>query len=378
MTKSGVPLVKTNSLANENNLWKAVHELFELLRLRHNGEAAYQAYFERNPIVFRCLGFDVHASFEKASGNALPYDVERHFTPEPDFLCARVEIGELTIFELKTPFLGNFITARADGNRAKLTEIVVRHVAQATEYAESIVGSDEARAVVQRVLEIEKISNARITLVCGLSEENNPTEVAHKLSRLSTVVELLFFDTLLERLSRAYEARHQGVASRLGWSFQYLISFPIDQPEKRTYISDFGSVEKDRVSFIREENLIAFECLDSQGRLHRLAALCIGTDCHYVRFEFSNDDGGIYMSLHVNDEEQELKLGKLQFQCNPDMTIRVDGANLEQRVGAVFNIYETIIRGQTLNLREKLDCYSYLLEKRVEKTHSWNFKHTAL
>lgn len=373
-TLTGVPFVRTSDLPNEHNLWKAVHELYELLRHRHNGEAAYQAYFERNPIVFRCLNFDFHASFEKASGNALPYDVERCFTPEPDFLCARADTGEITIFELKTPFLGKLVTARSDGNRAKLREDLARHVAQATEYAKSIQGSADARAVVRRVLKIDKISSQRITLVCGLAEANSPAEVAQILVERPIPVELLFFDTLLDRLGTAYEAKHQGVASRGGWSFTFLISFPVVQQESRAYISDYGNLVKDRISFIREENLIAFECLDSEGRLHRLAAKCTGTAPHYVRFEFSNDDGGLYMSLHVDDDEQEHKFSKLQFQCRPDLTIRVDGANLEGRCGAAFNSFQTIVINRTLTLGEKLANYSYCLEIMASKKSFLEFQ----
>lgn len=364
-TDLSVPTFRTDGLPNESNLWKALYELYELLDVRSNAEADYQAYFERNPVVFRTLGFDVHASFEKSSGNGLPFDHERNIKFEPDFLCARAENGELTVFELKTPFVGKLVTSRGDGLRAKLRESAARYVAQASEYAEFIQGNADARNEVKRVLSLNDISSVRATLVFGVAYENKPAVVARILARESLNVEVLFFDTLLERIGQAYEATHSGAVSRPGWCFVYLISFPESQPHGRTYISDCGNFDRDRVSFIKDGNLVIFECLDSHGRVHRLEGECAGAETHIVRFEFSNDEQGIYMSLQVDDEEKGLYIGKSPFDCQPDLTVRVQGADLNGNNGAVFNIFQTIARGRTLDLADKLGLYSWMCQKRV-------------
>jgi hypothetical protein len=80
------------------NLWSAIYALYSLLEQRMNDENIYQEYFEKNPIVFSVLGYTSSASFEKSSSFSLPFDKERNYTPEPDFICARKESGEVTIF----------------------------------------------------------------------------------------------------------------------------------------------------------------------------------------------------------------------------------------------------------------------------------------
>lgn len=92
-------------------LWRAVVDLFSLLQDGCNEEARYQRFLEAHPVSFAVLGFDRYAAFEKRSGNSLPFDNERGFAPEPDFLCADAESGLLTVFELKTPFVGGITTA---------------------------------------------------------------------------------------------------------------------------------------------------------------------------------------------------------------------------------------------------------------------------
>ncbi|MFM6311343.1 MAG: hypothetical protein ACKPGB_24380, partial [Dolichospermum sp.] len=98
---------------------------------------------------FKILGFDTFQSYEKSSGKRLPFDNDRNFRPEPDFLCGNIESCTVTVFELKTPFVKPFIVNRTDGNRAKLNATAESYLSQATEYAKSIQGSSEARSVVK-------------------------------------------------------------------------------------------------------------------------------------------------------------------------------------------------------------------------------------
>ena len=69
------------------DLWNAIYALYELLTDEENSEKKYQTFFESYPVVFKILGFDTFQSYEKSSGKRLPFDNDRNFTPEPDFLC---------------------------------------------------------------------------------------------------------------------------------------------------------------------------------------------------------------------------------------------------------------------------------------------------
>ena len=367
-TPTGVPLGRIDTAVNANNVWKALFELSELLRAACNAEDAYQAYFERNPIVFEVLGYDAHSPFEQSSGTALPFDADRNFRPEPDFLCASRNSGTLTVFELKTPFVKKLITARSsDGNRAKLRAYVDSHVAQAKDYVGSIQGNAEARRIVRDALNLERIGAYEITLVCGLASKNDTQQVTQILARSVPPVRVLYFDTLLDLLAAEYARQHHGVESRLGWSCIYHLGLPEAPSPSRKYIMDAGAKAHDRISFIRAGNQILCECLDSTGRLHHLAAP-ISPGVHYVLFEFSTDEQGIYLSLHVDDEQQGLTLGRTQFQCDPDMSNYVFGADLDGGHGAEFDVFQSLFVNNTLSLEHKLGMYGYVLEKRALDT----------
>jgi len=152
-------------------LWRALTDLLRLLQAKCNEEARYQTFFERHPVIFRALGFDRYASFEKSSGNVLPFDTEKGYTPEPDFLCAQTGAGQLTVFELKTPFVGDITTSRSDGNRLEFKATAETYLSQAREYVQSIRGNVAARQEVMRVLDLPAIADYDIVLVYGLGQE---------------------------------------------------------------------------------------------------------------------------------------------------------------------------------------------------------------
>ncbi len=152
-------------MITDDSLWAAIYALYCLLIDQVNDESAYQSLFEQHPTVFSVMGLDTASPFEKRSSNVIPFDLERDFRPEPDFICAERSSGVLVIVELKTPFVGKITTARQDGNRAKFKAIAESYVSQATEYVESIRQRFEAREVVKSVLGINRIADYRAVIV---------------------------------------------------------------------------------------------------------------------------------------------------------------------------------------------------------------------
>ena len=270
----------------------------------------------------------------------------------------------MTVFELKTPFVGHLITTRSgDGNRAKPREDLARHIAQAREYVSSIRGNADARATIRHLLQLERISDYRIDLVCGVAEENDAARLSEILAGVSPSTSVLHYDVLLQRLADAYAQKHEGDKSRIGWCFVYCISFTDAQSNSRVYISDAGSLNGERVSLVREGEMLAFECVDAAGHRHRLTGRCTGNAVHYVHFEFSNDEHGLYMSLRIDDEEHALVKGKSRLRCDPDLSNFTLGADLAGRHGAAFNMHEMIFVNKTLALEDKLNLYAYSLGK---------------
>jgi hypothetical protein len=281
------------------------------------------------------------------------------YTPKPDFLCARRDSGELTVFELKTPFVGEVTTARQDGNRLKFKAKAETYLSQATEYVASVRGSVEARDVVKRVLDIPKISTYRIVLVYGLAQDCDKTLIAELLDNRVVPSELYLFDDFADDLAKVY-SRGKLNDSVSGWTYVYHLA--VELSEGRRYIADCGSLKQNRVSFLREGNLLAFECLDSQGKLYRVEGQC-DAGVHYVRFEFSSAEGGLYMSLHIDDEQHDLQVKKIPLQCDPNPGVFCLGSSLEGGGHAAFRLYETYSVGRTLTLGERLNSYVYYLSK---------------
>ena len=123
-----------------------------------------------------------------------------------------------------------------------------------------------------------------------------------------------------------------------------------------------GNLAADRVSFVREGGLIAFECKDSQGKVHRVEANCDG-GIHYIRFEFSRGGESLFMSLHVDDEQHDLRLKNIPILCEPNPNHFVLGASLERTTNATFNLYETYHVDRTLTVKERLQTHAYFMDK---------------
>jgi len=342
---------------NHASIWRATIDLIRLLQSECNSEKTYQTWLEAHPAVFESLGFDRYASFEKSSGNRLPYDPERSYVPEPDFLCANATTGVLTVFELKTPFVGDPTTSRADGNREKFMATVESYISQVTEYCQSIQGRLEARDMIKKVLDISTISKYEIYLVYGFRSEWDQPSVEALVAQRNVPIKFIGFDQIYNQLLDKL-ASGKPAEPMLGWTYIYHISIP--KTEGRRYIADMGNTRKDRVSFVREGEFIAFECLDSRGILHRLEARCDG-GIHYIRFEFSHGGDMLFMCLHIDDEEHELRKRKIPLNCDPDPGRFILGSSLEQNKHAEFRLYGVTSIKRTMCIEERLKTHAEFL-----------------
>lgn len=150
---------------NKNLLFKAIYELYELLFINKvNEENQYQKYLENNPIVFEALDYDVVESFEKSSGNKLPKNEELNFRPEPDFIARKQLNGQIEIFEIKTPFVGEIITTK-NGQRTKFTAKTEEYFSQVSEYIDSIDRCSDIRKKIAEIMKVEECKTDRKSVV---------------------------------------------------------------------------------------------------------------------------------------------------------------------------------------------------------------------
>ena len=310
-------------------------------------------------VVFLSLGFDANQPYEKKSANRLPYDDERGFTPEPDFLCAEYKSATLTVFELKTPYVSQAIVHRNDGNRKKLNANVETYLAQATEYADSIREREDARLTVILDLKMEKISSYKVCLVYGLEKENDPAEISRILANRKVHTIMLHFDSLLDHLSNTYRSARPNTEERDGLCIIYHLIIHPNQRYQRGFIADHGEEKTNRLSVFIENGIVVYQCVDSSGTKHELRSKITLNQPLYLRFEFSNDADGIYMSLNVDNEERDLRVGSVKFDFHPDIRSMYLGANLSGQDCGRFQMLQLYVISKTMKLSQKLESFEY-------------------
>ena len=362
---------------NHFDLWHAIYDLYELLIKKENREESYQEYFERHGVVFRALGFDAHQSYEKKSKKRLPVDVDRGFTPEPDFLCVTTSTGLLTIFELKTPFVTATITDRKDGNRKKLNAKVESYISQATEYADSIREHEGARSTVMRDLGVKKITSYEICLIYGLEQVDDHAETSRLLSNRKLQTRILPFDTLLGQLVKIYGSGRPNTEGRDGLCVVYHLIIHPEQACEKTFIADHGEERANRFSICVEREYIFFRAIDATGSKHELHSKITFNEPLFLRFEFSYDDAGIYMSLNVNNEERDLRAGSVKFEFYPDIRSMYVGASLLGRDCARFQMLESYYLTKTMTIEHKLGSFDYFKTRMCDSPSAVDFDGTT-
>lgn len=358
---------------DDTRLWRAIYGLYELLSDNVNSEQAYQSFFEQNKIAFTPLNLDVVESFEQTSPNKLPYDPDRGFRPEPDFIGASNHTDSVSVVDLKTPFVGQLTTSRSDGNREKFKAVAEQNSSQVTEYVESIRGSREAREVICCALGLQKISSYSVILIYGLSEENDLPLIERLCSQRKIPTSVVQYDVLLELLLERYAASRRDIVSRPGWSFTFHVQFLEPQSSYPAFLGEYGEGERNRLSVFLSEKCLIFHCADREGNNHQLSCEVSGSGPHHVRFEFSNDESGIYMSLSVNNNEQDLRVGNRKLDFDPDTSVFTLGANSKGEKGARFLLFTHYFISRTLDFSEKLSTYKHFKRTARDRTKALEF-----
>lgn len=350
-------------------LWNAITELSFLLRQSNIPEKEYQAFFERNPCVFDILGFDCVAPFEMQSGNKLPFDEERGFTPMPDFICGRRNIEEITVFEIKRPDETRAITSRSDGNRARLRANIESHISQTCEYVKSIRGNLSARNIVCQVLEMDRVRSISGFLVCGTSDDDDAPILTELISEREPRIQYMYYDKLYDLLCSVYtRGRKQYTKSNKiymgvnGIHLTVVASISAKQKHERSYLIDIGELQKNRVSiYITDATYVRI--LDANG-----IPLEVKLDIEFgvpqiFQIEFSNDPVHGFISIFHNNEEILNIQREDGYQNLPSMENMVIGANCDGNFGACFILGNVILRYRTLGVEEKLELLGFLINE---------------
>lgn len=184
------------------------------------------------------------------------------------------------------------------------------------------------------------------------------------LAQRKIPTEIVFYDEILDRMIGNYSIARKDCYSRPGWCFVSHIYLAPEQIHQRAFLAQYGNADSDRISVYLEGGEIIFECCDSQQKLHRLSSPIGGLGPHYVRFEFSNDHDGTYMSLNMNNVETDLRFGKKLLNLSPDIETFTFGADSNGAYGAHFFMLEHYAVSRTMDIAEKLGSF-YYFEKKI-------------
>lgn len=213
--------------------------------------------------------------------------------------------------------------------------------------------------MVKEVLSIPKISEYQIALIFGLEEDQDAPLVEELLGDRKIPIQILAFDQVLERLAQALGSSRR-VAVAPGRTYVYHVA--VRTTTTRAYVADCGDIGRNRVSLVREGDVLAFECTDSRGTVHRVEGRC-DEGVHYVRFEFSSAPESLFMSLVIDDEEHDLRVRNAPIDCDPNPERFRLGGSMDGSRTASFQLYETYNVNRTMSLDERIRSYLYFREK---------------
>jgi hypothetical protein len=349
-----------------NELWSAIYDLYELLIEKCNAENRYQSYFEKHKIVFSVLGLEQPYSFEKSSSNSLPYDKEIDLTPEPDFIAKKTQSSTLSIVELKTPFVSTTETSRADGNRSKMSAMAESYISQSTEYARSITEREIARDYLKELFNIETITDVEVILIYGLASESKPDKIEKLLANRAVPTKIIFFDSLMDKLVEQYQSAMQVPVGMLGLTAIYHLSIEEQQVNKLAVLSEGQSEDGCTLRFTYSNKVVSLILIDKTGKSHVLESSIPTNELIYIKLEFCNNQNGIFMSLNVNNEIQDLKVSKVHFNFTYDNNAFSIGASLTGHNGICFSMHEHYFSSNIFDYKDRLGSYHYFKKKSLK------------
>ena len=97
-----------------------------------------------------------------------------------------------------------------------------------------------------------------------------------------------------------------------------------------------GTPGCDQVSMYVEGEILVLECIDTSGQSHKFACAFTPNEPLYVRFEFSTDRAGIFISCNVNNEEVDLRVGRKPLEIAPDIRSFFLGSDVNGSRGGRF------------------------------------------
>jgi hypothetical protein len=337
---------------DRTNLEAAITSLRALLSSGEEKESAYQAWCERNPVVFEVLNY---VRFLPHPRLRCP---ERDYIP--DFMAMRVD-GLWDVVEIKTPATA---ILRHSERRRTFYATFTTYLAQCREYSEFFDDSANREAF-RSVADLQKRPNA--TIIAGRSRGVDIRKIHELLAGTVPHVSFMTYDdlwTLLEQARKRMFGKYEGAS---GWSFHLVFVqrrlggierfvFDVGITEDRNRISVFFDRHGDLVLRVRAED----------GRSHA-AAVQRGSATFdydtltYVALDVATGDDSGLLTIEVNGVYRaESKVGPLSLNTPLHFVV---GSDLFGTAPSSMDLVEKIVFNKIPAFEEKVHLRGYFFAK---------------
>ncbi|MBI1323923.1 DUF4263 domain-containing protein [bacterium] len=279
--------------------WRTMYELWKLIATEANNESSYQKLFSDHPHILNCIGIDEIIPFDKTSSYRLPFDDERGYTPEPDFLGIDRSSNRLFIVELKTPFVGKITTSRSDGNRAKFSADADSYISQAIEYRDSIIENKEARGIVAKAFGVDVLKSFKPILIYAM-ERDNDWALVSRLADERKSIDIHAFDLLLYKLLKQYSRDREFLLERKT-GFTMVVHFVSEMTsDKEEVLISVGHKESGCMQLILHNDKLIGRAFNADFSIE-VSASFLTNNPTFAAFEFSTGNDGHHSLLLVDE-----------------------------------------------------------------------------
>jgi hypothetical protein len=345
---------------DRSNLEDAINELNRLL---HNGEAVeekYQAYFEKNTVIFEMLGYA-----EVYPRPKLPLPDGEFLVP--DFLAKRVN-NLFEIIDLKTPQEKLLKPKKHRNNTyAKIGEYISQ-----VEYYSEYFDDSENRQAIQKTLGLDVQQKPDTILIVGL-DSNTDKKLLHLLIRRRTnALKIITYDELLSLLQFHHFNLFGNTENLPGASWYAMVTPRHLDVKRRKYIFDCGdTLFQNRWSiYLDERDWLTFELTDIFGKPYstsvqpgtcgfNLEEQCI------VACEFgSSDTYGLLQILINNRLAAKLEVAsQIKISSGFNFKYQTIGADITGHNNGKFDMAALAVYNKVLNFREKSGLTERMFEE---------------
>lgn len=343
----------------------AIIELDNLLSIDSEEEQAFQNWFERNPIIFRVLGYLnylPHPIITEPSGK----------THIPDFLVEQSNQNWL-IFEIKTAQTKILLDReRRNGFYAAFA----RYLDQCHEYSEAFDNS-ETLSNFQERYEIKLMGKRPSSiLVAGRNDGLNKTELFKQTNRNNPPITFLTYDDIREALDRYRFFHFESYEKAKGFTLiTFLVFHKIVPSIANNYICDVGIYpDKDRISiYLDKSNYLTIDVWDSLGNKHSAKSRKpISTDDFgkktYLEFEVGVTDEFAFLSIHA-DFKYRTDIRINDFPLNVNFDAYVMCSDFYGKGLAYLDLDSQVIYSVCLTFEDKLKLRKNFFAKLTTSEH---------